>query len=109
MVIEPAAPRPPNLSLQAKKEYSRADSVTDRFERILSQPKALARINQQRYEDKANAHREEASLFKVGDMVLVSVENMKINRPKKSDDKWNGPFKVHSNLGFTQTRIRAAV
>jgi RNase H-like domain found in reverse transcriptase/Reverse transcriptase (RNA-dependent DNA polymerase)/Integrase zinc binding domain/Chromo (CHRromatin Organisation MOdifier) domain len=93
--IEPAGPRPPTLSPQVKKEFFRADAVANRFERILTQLKALARISQQRYEDAANTRRDEGTLFREGDMVMVSLENMKTNRPKKKwDDKWDGPFPV---------------
>jgi len=93
--IEPASPRPPTLSPQAKKEFLRADAVANRFERILTQLKALARISQQRYEDNANSRRDESALFQKDDMVMVSLENMKTNRPKKKwDDKWDGPYKV---------------
>jgi len=93
--IEPAGPCPPALSAQAKKEFFRADAVANRFERILTQLKALARISQQRYEDNANTRRDEGALFQKNDMVMVSLENMKTNRPKKKwDDKWDGPYPV---------------
>jgi hypothetical protein len=95
MGIEPARPRPPVLTAQAKKEFLRADVVANRFDRILTQLKALARISQQRYEDNANTKRDEGPLFYVKDMVMVSLENMKTNRPKKKwDDKWDGPYPV---------------
>ena len=93
--IEPAGPRPSTLSTRAKKEYLRADVIAGRFERILVQLKALARIAQQRYEDNANVKRDEGAIFKKDDMVMVSLENMKTNRPKKKwDDNWDGPFPV---------------
>ena len=93
--IEPAGPCPPTLSAQAKKEFFRADAVANRFERILTQLKALARISQQRYEHNANTRRDEGALFRKNDMVMVSLENMKTNRPKKKwDDKWDGPYPV---------------
>jgi hypothetical protein len=88
MGVEPPSPSPPTLSVQAKKEYLRADTIANRFERILTQLKALARITQQRQEDNANTRRDEGTLFQKGDMVMVSLENMKTNRPKKKwDDK----------------------
>ena len=66
-----------------------------RFERILDQLKALARASQQRYEDNVNTRRDEATMFKEGDQVMVSLENMRTNRPKKKwDDKWDGPYRV---------------
>jgi len=61
----------------------------------LTQLKALARISQQRYKDNANTCRDESALFYKGDIVMVSLENMKINRPKKKwDDKWDGLYPV---------------
>jgi len=93
--IEPPSPRPPHLSDTAKREYLRADAIAHRFERILDQLKALARASQQRYEDNATTRRDEVPIFHEGDMVMVSLENMKTNRPtKKWDDKWDGPYKV---------------
>ena len=93
--IEPAGPVPSALSAHAKKEFLRADAIAGRFERILTQLKALAKISQQRYEDNANSKRDEATTFKVNDMVMVSLENMKTNRPKRKwDDNWDGPFPV---------------
>ena len=95
MGIEPPRPRPPNLSDHAKKEYLRADAIALRFERILDQLTALTKQSQQRYEDNANARRDEAPTYRPGDLVMVSLENMKTNRPKKKwDDKWDGPFPV---------------
>lgn len=93
--IEPPKPRPPNMTEQAKEEFARADAVAERFQRILDQLKALAAQSQQRYEDNANTSRSEAPLFKEGDLVMVSLANLKTNRPKKKwDDKWDGPYKV---------------
>ena len=95
MGIELMKPQHPNLSPQAKKEFLRADAIADRFERILSQLKALARMAQQRYEDNANTRRSESMLFQKRDKVMVSLENMKTNRPKKKwDNKWDGLYKV---------------
>jgi hypothetical protein len=93
--IEPAGPRPSALSAHAEKEYLQADTIANRFERILTQLKALARISQQRYEDNANTKRDEGTLFRKDDMVMVSLENMKTNRPKRKwDDNWDGPWPV---------------
>jgi hypothetical protein len=81
--IEPAGLHPLILSAQAKKEFFHTDAVANHFKRILTQLKALARISQQQYEDNANRCRDEGALFKENDMIIVSLENMKINRPKK--------------------------
>jgi hypothetical protein len=93
--IEPPKPRQPGMTEQAKKEFARADVVAERFQRILTQLKALAAQSQQRYEDNANTSRSEAPLFKKDDLVMVSLANLRTNRPKKKwDDKWDGPYKV---------------
>ena len=93
--IEPSSPCPPNLSAAQKAQFYKANIVANRFERILDLLKALAKQSQQRYEDNANAHREDAPKFRVGDQVYVDTRNMKTNRPmKKGDDKWTGPYKV---------------
>jgi len=61
----------------------------------LIQLKALACISQQCYEDNANTKQEEGTIFKKNDMVMVSLENMKTNRPKRKwDDNWDGPWPV---------------
>jgi len=93
--VEPSSPCPPNLSTAQKAQFYRANVVANRFERILDLLKALAKQSQQRYEDNANAHREDAPKFRVGDQVYVDTRNMKTNRPmKKGDDKWTGPYEV---------------
>ena len=81
--IEPAGPSPLTLSAQAKKEFFRADSVANRFKRILTQLKALAQISQQHYKNNANTYRDKSALFYKGDKVIISLENIKTNRPKK--------------------------
>jgi hypothetical protein len=92
--IEPPAPIPPMPEL-AKKEYLRADQIANRFERILTQLKALSRQAQERYEENANDRRDEGPEYKIGDKVMISLEHMETNRPKKKwDDKWDGPFEV---------------
>jgi len=93
--IEPRPPRPPNLSTRAKQEFLRADSIAERFERILAQLTAILKQSQQRYEDNANQHRDQSPRYQEGDMVMVDTAHMKTNRPKKKwDDKWEGPYRV---------------
>ena len=60
--------------------------MANHFKRILTQLKALAQILQQRYKDNANTRKDESVLFYKGNIVIVSLENIKINRPKK---KWD--------------------
>lgn len=95
MGIEPTQPCPPNLSPAQKKEFLKANSIADRFERILTQLKALSQQAAQRYEDNANKSREDAPVYAEGQEVYVSTKNMKTNRPmKKGDDKWAGPYRI---------------
>lgn len=78
-----------------KTEFLRANAIADRFDRIITQLKALANQANARYEQNANAHRSDAPVYKVGQRVFVSTKNMKTNRPKKKlDDKYVGPYTV---------------
>lgn len=93
--IEPPDPKPPRLTEAGKKEYLKVDAIADRFERILAKIKAITRQSQERYEINANNRRSEAPIYMPGDRVMISLKNLKTNRPKKKlDDKWDGPFKV---------------
>ena len=92
---EPTEPCPPNLSPAQKRQFYKANVVADRFERIITQLKALAQQATQRYEENANASREDAPRYSVGQKVYVNTRNMKTNRPmKKGDDKWAGPYQI---------------
>jgi len=47
------------------------------------------------YKDNTNTHRDESALFYKGNIVIVSLENIKTNRPKKKwDNKWDGLYPV---------------
>jgi hypothetical protein len=93
--FEPRTPCSPDKTPQQKKEFMRAHNIADRFDRILTQLKALSAEATQRYEQNANAHREDAPRYSVGERVFVNTRNMKTNRPmKKGDDKWAGPYKI---------------
>jgi hypothetical protein len=93
--VEPRLPCPPGYSAHQKAEYLKANNVADRFERILSQLRALAADAARRYEENANASRDDSPRFTVGDRVFLDIRNMKTNRPmKKGDDKWAGPFAI---------------
>lgn len=92
---EPTKPCPPNLSQAQKRQFYRANVVADRFERIITQLKALARQSAARYEEYANESREDAPRYQEGDQVYIDTRNMKTNRPmKKGDDKLAGPYPV---------------
>jgi hypothetical protein len=94
---EPSQPVPPNLSAHQKKEFLKANHVIDRFDRVITRLKALARDSIRRYEANANESRSDAPLYCVGDRVWVSTANMKTNRPmKKGDDRWTGPYEVEA-------------
>ena len=92
---EPTGPCPPNLSTIQKRQFYKANAIADRFERIITQLKALAAQSAKRYEDNANANRTDAPKYTIGQEVYVDTRNMKTSRPlKKLDDKWAGPYKV---------------
>ncbi|KAI0991647.1 hypothetical protein K3495_g16540, partial [Podosphaera aphanis] len=93
--IEPSEPCPPNITPAQKAQHFKANTIANRFERILNQLRALIKQSNQRYEENANSHREDSPRFKVHDMVYIDTRNMKTNRPmKKIDDKWDGPYEV---------------
>lgn len=92
---EPTKPCPPDRTPQQKKEFLKANNIADRFDRILTQLKALAAQSARRYEENANESREDAPRYTVGQEVFIDTRNMKTNRPmKKGDDKWAGPYKI---------------
>jgi hypothetical protein len=92
---EPSKPCPPNLSYAQRRQFYKANTVADRFKRIITQLKALAQQSVSKYEDYANRHREDAPRYEEGQRVFVDTRNMKTNRPmKKGDDKMAGPYKV---------------
>jgi RNase H-like domain found in reverse transcriptase/Reverse transcriptase (RNA-dependent DNA polymerase)/Integrase zinc binding domain len=93
--FEPRTACSPDKTPQQKKEFMKAHSIADRFDRILTQLKALAAESGRRYEENANASRVDAPRYTVGQRVWLSTKNMKTNRPmKKGDDKWAGPFLI---------------
>lgn len=93
--FEPRPPCSPDKTAQQKKEFMKAHSIADRFERIMTQLRALAAESVARYEENANDNRTDAPVYQVGQRVWLSTKNMKTNRPmKKGDDKWAGPFEV---------------
>jgi hypothetical protein len=93
--VEPSTPCPPNLTAAQKAQFYKANIVADQFDRIITKLKALAQQSQQRYEENANTHREDAPIYSVGDEVFINIRNMKTSRPmKKGDDKWAGPYHI---------------
>jgi hypothetical protein len=55
--VEPSKPLPPNLNHAQKRQFYRANVIADRFERIITQLKALAQQSVARYEEYANESR----------------------------------------------------
>jgi hypothetical protein len=93
--FEARPPCSPDKTPQQKREFMKAHNIADRFDRILTQLKALAAAANVRYEGNANTHRTDAPRYEVGQRVWVDTRNMKTNRPmKKGDDKWAGPFEI---------------
>jgi hypothetical protein len=92
---EPFKPCPPNISDVQKKQFYKANTVADRFQRIIDQLKALAQQAINKYKHYANEKREDTPLYHVGQLVYVNTRNMKTNRPmKKGDNKVTGPYKA---------------
>jgi hypothetical protein len=63
--VEPSAPCPPNLITIQKAQFYKGNTVTDQFDQIISQLKALAQQSQQRYEENANIYREDAPIYSI--------------------------------------------
>jgi hypothetical protein len=63
---KPSKPYPPNLSYVQKHQFYKADAVADRFERTITQLKALAQQSVSKYEDYVNRHREDAPYYEEG-------------------------------------------
>jgi hypothetical protein len=92
--IEPSKPTPPNLSTTQKQQFYRANAVANRFDRILTQLKALAQQSINKYKYYTNVPRKDAPRYSIEQKVWVDTRHMKTNRPmKKGDDKVAGPFK----------------
>jgi hypothetical protein len=93
--FEPRQACSPEKTPQQKREFLKAHNIADRFDRILTQLKALAAEAIERYERNANAHRSDAPIYDVGQKVWLNTRNLKTNRPmKKGDDKWTGPYEI---------------
>jgi hypothetical protein len=95
MGVEPARPLPPDMSEHQRHEFFNAQELADRFAAVLDKLKALSRQAQDRYEANANAKREDAPIYKVGDWVMLDVTNIETGRPMdKLAPRWEGPFEV---------------
>jgi hypothetical protein len=63
-------PRPscsPDKTPQQKREFIKAHNITDQFDRIFTQIKALAENTNRRYENQANRNRTDAPRYKISD------------------------------------------
>ena len=95
MGVEPTKPPPPNISESQRREFFRASEIADRFKAILDMVTALARQAQNRYEENANRHREDAPRYRVGDKVFLDMQNYETGRPMaKLAPRFEGPFEV---------------
>jgi transposase InsO family protein len=96
MGTEPGGPRPPEMTPQQLREYEAANFYTDRLQARLYHVWAAMRAAQNRYELIANRDRQPAPVYREGDEVFVSMENMAAaGRPSESlSAKWAGPYKV---------------
>jgi hypothetical protein len=95
MGIEPQPPCPPEVSEAQKREFFKATEIANRFKAVLDVVMALSRQAQDRYEANANAYREDAPAYRVGDSVMLDTKNMATGRPAaKLTPRWEGPFVV---------------
>ncbi len=95
MGVEPSFPCPPQTSKASREEFFNANSIADRFQKILDFVKSNITLAQETQEKYANQSRSAAPRYKVGDEVWLNTENVKTERPaKKLDDKFKGPFPV---------------
>ncbi|KAM4055897.1 integrase core domain-containing protein [Hirsutella rhossiliensis] len=73
---EPTKPLPPNQSAAQRREFLKANNIADRFERIITQLKALATQAARRYEENANLNREDAPQYAEGQEVYSTLKQM---------------------------------
>ena len=81
--------------MAARAEFFNANSIADRFQKILDFAKSNIALAQETQEYYTNQSRAEAPRYKVGDEVWLDTRNITTERPaKKLDDKYKGPFTV---------------
>ena len=90
-----------NLTTRQRRLREHADEYATKMDTInaeLRTQMTWAQANQERF---ANAHREHAPKYAVGDPVWLDTRNMRIKRPsKKLGDKNDGPFPIKAIHGF---------
>jgi hypothetical protein len=57
--------------------------MADRFDRILTQIKALAKDTNRQYKNQANQSKTDAPRYKIGDQIWISTKYIKTNKPIK--------------------------
>ena len=89
-----------------------SDEVPPAFEKVKSviDVHSLCRENitlaNEDYAKYYNANRREEPNIEVGDMVLLSLENLATRRPmKKLDVRWGGPYRVEAKVGNMAYRL----
>ena len=70
--------------MAARAEFFNANSIADRFQKILDFAKSNIALAQETQEYYANQSRAEAPRYKVGDEVWLDTRNIKTERPAKS-------------------------
>jgi hypothetical protein len=88
-------PNPSNLSAQAKDQIMRADEILDQHAALVEYLKIQLNWAQQEHQQQANAHRQQAPKYAVGDKVWILTRNWSTDRlSKKLDNKNAGPYEI---------------
>ena len=91
-------PTPPSSATE-KLNREEAVQIAERIKNVIQFAQTSLRSQQGKMERLANRSRREVD-WDVGDMVMVSTANWKMDRPsRKLSDKWYGPVKVLDKIG----------
>jgi hypothetical protein len=77
--------------LQQKREFIKAHNIADRFDRILTQIKALIEDTNRRYKNQANQSKTNAPRYKISDQIWISTKYIKTNKFMKKKAIINKP------------------
>jgi predicted aspartyl protease len=97
--LEPA----PNTTRQSP--IQRADTIVWQLQAARELAQASMAAAQQRQEEAANRHRQQAYNFKVGDKVWLNLKNVRTNRPTKKLDAKHAKFTVTEVIGSHSYRL----
>ena len=73
--------------------------IKKRFDEIYQMLHIHLQQAQGRYKQAADIHRNESPTYQLGDKVLVSLKNVRTDRPmKKLDYRWMGPYRIKRKI-----------